>query len=242
MTIAFNANAALLPLAAALAACSATPETPTNAPSQEPAHHYYLRDMSQSVGINDAEIAEAIERVIGDDMKRSVQLGDSIAYYETGSLAASRMVAKLNIVTDYSLRVTAAHTKLVQAMRESAARFEVSGGDSATNLLASLDAIQPTCSNRSTVTLISDGIESGTYSADRALAAGDAVDFGAPSSGRQLTGCRVRFIGFGITTDTTTQEGQLLPSSQLAALRLGWMNYLQAAGVRAEDVEFVSTL
>ena len=72
--------------------------------------------------------------------------------------------------------------------------------------------------------------------------AGDVVDFGEPPSGRQLAGCRVRFIGFGITTDTASQESQLLPSKQLAALRLGWMTYLQAAGVRADDVEFVSTL
>ena len=242
MTITFKMGAALLPLAIALAACSAEPDTPNNAPLQEAAHHYYVQDISRSLKIDDAEMALAIERVIGDDMKRSVQLGDSIAYYETGSLAASRMVAKLNIVTDYSLRVPAAHAKLVQAMHDSAARFAASGGDDATNLLASLEAIQPKCSNRSTVTLISDGIESGTYSAARALATGVAVDFGEPPSRRALAGCRIRFIGFGITTDAITQEAQLLPSRQLAALRLGWVRYLTAEGVLPENIEFVSTL
>lgn len=233
---------ALLPLIATLAACSAEPEAPKKGPSQEPAHHIYLRDMSQSQSGDNAEVAKAIERVIGDGMKRSVQLGDSIAYYETGSLDASRMVAKVNIVTDYSLRVSAAETKLVQAMRDSDARLAANGGDNATNLLASLEAIRPKCSNRSTVTLRTDGLESGTYSAERALAEGKAVDFGEPTLGHYLTGCRIRFVGFGITTNRATHDSQLLPSKSLAALRLGWLTYLQAAGVPAENVEFVSTL
>jgi hypothetical protein len=242
MTMTFKTSAALLPIVATLAACSVEPEPTKKGSPPEPAHHYFLRDMSQSQVSDNVEIAQAIERVIGDGMKRSIRLGDSIAYYELGSLDANRMVAKVNIVTDYSLRVAAAEAKLVQAMRDSDARLKASGGDSATNLLASVEAIQPKCSNRSTVTFISDGLESGNYSAERSLAAGDAVYFGEPLSGRQLAGCRIRFVGFGITTNTAMQESQLLPSKQLAALRLGWMTYLQAAGVRAEDVEFISTL
>ena len=108
MTMTFKASAALLPLAIALAACSAEPETPNNAPLQESAHHYYLNDISSSTATQiDPVVVQAVDRFIGDNMASTVQLGDSVIVFDTGAAAAERMVARVSLVTDYGLRVPA---------------------------------------------------------------------------------------------------------------------------------------
>ena len=244
MTNSLKISAALLPIVATLAACSAEPETPKQTGAQaQPAHHYYLNDTSVSTATQiDPAVAQAVERFIGADMNANVQLGDSVTVYETGARSAERMVAKLHLVTDYAQRVPVAKTKVMEALRASAARVQRQGGDGDTNLLLTAEAIPFNCTPRSTITFITDGVESGDYSAAGALALNAPVNLPAPSSDSLLAGCKIRFVGFGLTANPATGKAELLPAKPLAMLRLGWMNYLQAAGVRADDVEFISTL
>ena len=244
MTNSLKISAALLPIVATLAACSAEPETPKQSGAQsQSAHHYYLNDTSVSTATQiDPAVAQAVERFIGADMDANVQLGDSVTVYETGARSAERMVAKLHLVTDYAQRVPVAKTKVMEALRASAARVQREGGDGDTNLLLTVEAIRPNCTSRSTITFIGDGVESGDYSAAGALALDAPVNLPAPSSDSLLAGCKVRFVGFGLTGNSATGTAELLPAKPLAMLRLGWMRYLTQAGVRPEDVEFISTL
>lgn len=244
MTHSLKISAALLPIAAALAACSADPEPPHQTGTQaQPAHHYYLNDTSVSTATQiDPAVAQAVERFIGADMDANVQLGDSVTVYETGARSAERMVAKLHLVTDYAQRVPAAKSKVIDALRASAARVEREGGDGDTNLLLTIEAVRPNCTPRSTITFITDGVESGDYSAAGALALDAPVNLPPPSSDSLLTGCKIRFVGFGLTANSATGKAELLPAKPLAMLRLGWMRFLTQAGVMPHDVEFISTL
>lgn len=244
MTYSLKISAALLPIVATLAACSAEPETPkqTGAHAQ-PAHHYYLNDTSVSTATQiDPAVAQAVERFIGADMDANVQLGDSITFYETGAISAERMVAKLHLVTDYAQRVPVAKTKVIEAQRASAARVQSEGGDGDTNLLLTAEAIPFICTPRSTITFITDGVESGDYSAAGALALDAPVNLPPPTSDSLLAGCKIRFVGFGLTANAATGKAELLPAKPLAMLRLGWMRFLTQAGVMPQDVEFISTL
>lgn len=236
--------AVLMLIAAVLAGCTSTPDATKEAQPTESAHHYYLNDISGSTATQiDPVVVQAVDRFIGDDMANTVQLGDSVIVFDTGAAAAERMVARVSLITDYGLRVPAAKAKVMAAIRASAARFQKEGGDSGTNLIQSLEAIRPKCSPRSTVTLITDGMEeSSRYSTSGALNAGQAVNLPPPSNSKLLAGCKIRFVGFGLTADSTSSKAQLLPAKHLAMLELGWMRFLTQSGVRPEDVEFVSTL
>lgn len=239
----FKATVALLPIVALLSACSDTSEPTQDATPAQPAHHYYINDMSVSTATQtDPAVAQAVDRFIGDDLSNAVQLGDAIAVYDMGARSAERMVATLNIVTDYGLRIPAAKAKVMATLHASAARFKQDGGDGDTNVLLTLEAIRPQCTPRSTITFIGDGVESGEYSAADALALDAPVNLPSPSSPNLLAGCKIRFVGFGLTVDPATGKAQLLPAKPLAMLRLGWMRYLNEAGALPENVEFISTL
>lgn len=232
----------MLTFAAALSACSGSQSKNENPLPSKSAHHTVILDVSaSSAAMGDVVLSDAVQHRITTDLKKSVKLGDSIRYYEAGARNADRMVARLNLVTGYGLRVPAALTKLAEAMSDTATRFRADGGDGGTNLLLAMEAIQPDCSPGSTLTMESDGIEeSEAYSTTAALNAGGPVNLPAPSS-RYLTGCRVRFIALGLTGGMTGQH-QLLPANQLDALRKGWSTYLKAAGVEPDAIEFVSAL
>jgi hypothetical protein len=244
-TIESMGTAALLPLMIALAACSGS-HTATDAPGpKRPAHFTYIYDVSTSPAtINDSAVIQAVQRRVGDDMMKNVRLGDTITVHEAGGRSADRMLEYQPIVTDYNLRVPAARARLLEQMRAIVARVHSQGGDNATNLLLALESIQPDCASPgSAVTLITDGVEeSDVFSAGRALAKGKPVNFPQPTLGRYLAGCRVLFVGFGLTEDPSAGKAELLPARQLSALRQGWTNYLQSAGVHPEDIEFVSAL
>lgn len=231
----------LLPLLTALAGCSGSPATPGT--SQQAANAYILYDVSTSPAtVADPSVREAAARRLTDDFKREARLGDTVLLYEAGSRAAERMVAHPPIVTGYNLRVPAALAKLRQEIAAVTDRVQTQGGDGSTNLLLSLETIQPSCTPRSSVAIVSDGIEeSDGYSTSKALMADKSVDL-PPPPGRYLAGCKVTMLGFGLTVDPSVGHGALLPTKSLAALRQGWLSYLQAAGVRPQDVVFASTL
>lgn len=235
--------ALLLPILAALGACSGSSSQPVPDGPGRSARFVYVVDVSVSPAtMNDATVTRAVEHRIGDDMRRDARLGDSITVFEAGASDAARMVSHPAIVTGYNLRLPAAHARLMTQMDEIAARFRDHGGDDSTHLVESLEAIHPDCSSgRDVITLVTDGVEdSGSYSASKALAAGKPVTLPSPP-GRYLEGChKVILLGFGLTIDPSSERPQLLPAKSLAALRQGWLNYLTEAGMHAEDVEFVS--
>jgi len=233
----------LLPILAAVTACSGSSPEPSPA-SGKPAHLVYIIDGSTSPAtINDATVMRAAEDRVGEEMKRDAQLGDTLIVFQVGSTDASRMVSYPAIHTGYNLRLPAAHARLVGQMNEIAARFRDQGGDTSTHLIESLEAIRPECaSGRDVITMLTDGVEeSDSYSAATVLSAGKPVNLPSPP-GRYLAGChKVILLGFGLSVDLSAGgRPQLLPARSLAALRQGWLNYLTAAGMRAQDVEFVS--
>jgi|APMI01.1.fsa_nt_gi hypothetical protein len=233
-------TAASLGAATILTACSNGSQQSGIPPKA--AHHYYLVDVSSSTAtMNDPSVADAVGTRIGEDMKRDTKLGDALSVFEAGDADAARMVGHPSIMTGYKLRLPAAQAELLRQLRGIAQRYHAQGGDNATHLVQSLEAVHPDCSSgRDTVTLVTDGLEEdGDMSSVRALATGKPVQLPTSGSGAYLAGCRARFLGFGLTDDGTG-KAQLLPTRQLAALRQGWLTYLTQAGMRAEDVEFVS--
>jgi hypothetical protein len=241
MRVIVKAGAVLMPLIIALGACSGPRPVSSGSSSMKPAHLYVIDDVSASPAtMTDPVVAQAVQRRL-TEAARQMQLGDTIVVYEAGSRLADREVGHPPIVTDYSLRIPAATALLRGQMQEIAARFKKDGGDGATNLVLPLQLIRPDCSPRSTVVLVTDGLEeSDAVSAGRALSDGRPVRLPPPPD-KYLAGCHVQFLGFGLTT-ASSGKAELLPDRQLVALREGWTAYLTNAGVRAEDIEFASVL
>ncbi len=234
--------ALLLLLLVVLGACSPSSDTSDAAKAMKAANLYIIMDTSASPGtMIDATLAQAAERYVSN-VAAHMELGDSMTVYEAGARSSNRMVAHPTIATDYDLRIPTAVKTLDKQIEDIDAGFKRQGGDSSTNLLLTLETIHPDCTPRTTVILITDGIEdSEAVSASRALAAGTPVNLPAPA-GKYLAGCRVVFLGIGITFDPSVGNAQLLPERELSALQLGWSNYLTSAGVQPKDVEFVSHL
>lgn len=234
---------ALLPLAIALGGCSGSSSQSATTTSTKPAHDLIVVDVSASPAtISVPAVAKAARNRIGESMQRDMALGDTLTVYQAGSANAERMVGFPAIVTGYGLRIPAARKKLEAQLQQIAQGFEAQGGDASTHLTETLEAIHPDCSSgRDTITLVTDGVQvSAGYSAASALAVGKPVSLPSPP-GRYLAGCKkLVMLGFGLTIDPSGDGAVLLPSTSLAALRQGWLTYLTQAGMRPQDVEFVS--
>lgn len=233
--------AILMPLTLTLAACSGSPASgDKSAQQQHAAALYVLNDVSgSSAAQGDDPFGNGIRNRVGDEVEK-LKLGDSVTIYELGSRTAERFVAHPTITTGYKLHLKAARKRVVQQMQDIAATYRAKGGDGGTNLLLTLENFHPDCvSGRSTILIVSDGVEeSEAYSASKPLAAGKPVNLPSPS-GPILKGCRVVFLGFGVSADTSG-AGQVLPASMLSALRQGWEKYLRDAG--ASEVTFTSLI
>lgn len=233
----------LAPLALTLAACSGAPSSGDAQARQHAAHFYLLDDVSGSSAMQDDDaVGNAARRRAGEAV-RELALGDAITVLEVGGRAADRFVAHPTITTGPQLRQAKASRKLVSRLEDIARRYQASGGDSGTNLLLALENLHPDCaSGRSMIMIVSDGIESSdAYDAAAALHAGKPVMLPKPS-GRFLRGCKLAFLGFGVSVDPTLGKGVILPEVQLAALRTGWVHYLTAAGIAPDAVTFTSLL
>jgi len=229
--------AILMPFTLALAACSGS------APSGDKQHAaalYVLVDVSSSSAAQgDDAFGKGVRNRVGDAVEK-LKLGDSITVYELGSRTADRFVSHPTIASGYKLHLKAAGKQVVQQMQDIAAIYRAKGGDGGTNLLLTLQNLQPDCaSGRSTILIVSDGVEeSEAYSVSRPLATGKPVNLPSPS-GPILQGCRVVFLGFGVSADASG-TGQVLPDTMLNALRKGWEKYLKEAG--ASEVTFTSLI
>ncbi len=232
--------APLLPFFCTLAACSGSSPTENNPGSMHAAWLYVLDDVSSTSAAQGEDVfGAAVRNRVGDAVEK-LKLGDSIAVYELGSRTAERFVAHPTITTGYKLHLKVARKRVVQQMQDIATTFRTKGGDGGTNLLLTLENLRPDCaSGRSTILIVSDGVEeSEAYSASKQLATGKPVNLPLPS-GPILQGCRVVFLGFGVSADASG-TGHVLPDKMLNALRLGWEKYLKEAG--AIEVTFTSLI
>lgn len=236
-------GAALLPLSIAIAGCSGSPANTSAPTASKAAHDIVIVDVSASPAtISVPAVTKAAENWIGEDMKRNMRLGDALTVYQAGSADASRMVGFPTITTGYDLRIAAAHGKLIGQLSAIAQQFQKQGGDDSTHLNETLEAIHPDCSSgRDDIIIATDGVQvSAGYSAATALARGKPVKL-PPPPGRYLAGChRLVMLGFGLTIDPSADAPELLPAKSLAALKQGWLDYLVAAGMQPQDVEFIS--
>ena len=229
-----------LPIALSLAGCSGSVPPGGKSGQQHAAALYVLDDVSSSSAAQgDDAFGAGIRNRVGTEVEK-LKLGDSVTVYELGSRTAERFVAHPTITSGYTLKLKGARKRVVQQMEDIAATYRAKGGDGDTNLLLTLENLHPDCaSGRSTIVIVSDGVEaSEAYSASGALAAGKPVTLPAPS-GPIFAGCRVVFLGFGVSADASG-SGQVLPAAMLSALRQGWEKYLRDAG--ASDVTFTSLL
>jgi hypothetical protein len=238
----FKLASCLTPLCVALAACSGSPSSEAPKAPQFAAHLYVLDDVSISSGVQgDDAVGKAVRARIGEAVKK-LALGDSSTIVEVGSLSAERFVKHPTITTNAQLRQTAASRKVVTQLEEIAARHRASDGDGGSHLLMALTNLQPDCrSGRSVIKIVSDGLEeSFGYSATSAISSGKSLELPPPPTAF-LKGCKVEFLGFGMTA-YGAGTSIVLPEVQLRFLRDGWAKWLSAAGVAPSDMVFTSLL
>ena len=127
-------------------------------------------------------------------------------------------------------------------MEEIAAAYRATGGDGGTNLLLTLQNLHPDCrSGRSKVMIASDGLESSeAYNTAAELNQGKPVELPPPSD-KFLQGCKVSFLGLGVSGDGHG-GGAVLPERALEALREGWRKWLVQAGAAPGDITFSSLM
>ena len=232
--------AILMPVSLILAACSGSASSGDKAAHQHAAALYVLDDVSSSSAVQGDDAFGAAVRDRVSEAVEKLRLGDSVTVYDLGGRTAERFVAHPTITTGYKLHLKAAGKQVVQQMRDVSATYRAKGGDGSTNLLLTLENLNPDCSSgRSTILIVSDGVEeSEAYSVSKALAKGKPVNLPSPS-GPILKGCRVVFLSFGVSADASG-TGQVLPGKMLNALREGWEKHLKDAG--ASEVTFTSLI
>lgn len=238
----FTLAGCLTPLCFTLAACSGSPSSDAPKAPQYAAHLYVLDDVSGSSGVQGEDVVgKAVRARIGEAVK-AMALGDSSTIVEVGSLSAERFVKHPTITTNAQLRQAAAARKVVTQMEEIAAKHRASGGDGGSNLLMALTNLQPDCrSGRSVIKVVSDGLElSQDYIASVAISSDKPLELPPPPTAF-LKGCKVEFLGFGMTANGVG-AAVVLPEAQLRSLRDGWTKWLTAAGVAPEDMVFTSLL
>ena len=235
-------GAAMLPIALSLAACSGEPPQDGTAAPKHPAYLYIVNDVSSSARVQADDAFGKAVRARAVQAVTQLKPGDRVQLVNAGSLQADRLVAYPLIKTGYRLSLAKAGQQLAQQMDEVATSARASGGDDATNIIATLSNLHPDCaSGRSEIKIASDGLEqSHAYSAVAAINAGKPVEL-PPPSGAYLKGCKIEFIGFSMVVDSAGTAA-LLPEAQLRSLRDGWTKWLTAAGVAPEDMVFTSLL
>lgn len=238
----FTLATCLTPAFLTLAACSGS--APTGAPNAPKfaAHLYVASDVSGTSAVQGTDVVGNAIRTRVADAVKAMALGDSVTILEVGSLAAERFVRHPTITTNAQSRQGAAARKTLAQMEEIAAKHRADGGDGGTHLTMALANLQPDCrSGRSVIIIASDGLEhSHAYSAVEALNAGKPIAL-PPPSGPFLKGCKVEFLGFGVTSDGSG-KGVVMPEVQLTALRKGWERWLSSAAVAPADMTFTSLL
>lgn len=236
-------GAAMLPIALSLAACSGEPPKDGTTAPKHPAYLYIVNDVSSSARVQADDAFGKAVRARAAQAVKQLKPGDRVQLVNAGSLQADRLVAYPLIKTGYGLSLAKAGQQLAQQMDEVATSARASGGDDATNIIATLSNLRPDCaSGRSEIKITSDGLEqSHAYSAVAAINAGKPIVLPPPSSGTSLKGCKIEFIGFAMVVDSAGTAA-LLPEVHLIALRKGWEIWLIRAGVAPSDMTFTSLL
>lgn len=230
----------LVGASAALSGCQEAAPVKGEAVSQAAAMSIFADVSSSTAFITSPAYAEgAIKRVSAAVLKQ--QLGDTFRVVSLGSRTTDRAVDVLSLTSGYKKRLSAVSKQVETSLTNLFADSRQSGGDGSTNLLYTLVNAHPICTPRSTIVILSDGVEaSESYSAIGALSAGQPVHLPPPST-PYLKGCSVNFIGIGISPMGGGQA-ETLTNDRLQALIAGYREYFQAAGVNPADMTFTSIL
>jgi hypothetical protein len=226
-------------LGLALAGCHSPPSA--NRPPPQAAVMTVLVDSSSSTAfISSESYGDAATKRVGA-LVLAQQLGDEFRIVPFGSRTTDRALDAFSEASGYKRRLPAIRKDLEASLAELLAANRKGGGDGSTNLLFTLQNGGLSCTPRSRIVILSDGIEaSETYAVAPSLAANKAVHLPAPST-PFLKGCSITFIGIGISPMGDGQA-ETLPDAQLKALIAGWREYFQAAGVAPADIQFQSIL
>ncbi|MFZ5746914.1 MAG: hypothetical protein ACOY45_04565 [Pseudomonadota bacterium] len=227
---------------AALGGCQQATSAPDQPAPQAAVVTVFYDGSSSTAFVASPAYAEAAVKKVGQAVMDQ-RLGDEFRIVPFGSRTTDRSVAALSIASGYKLRLASARKQVESSLSGLLEQDRQTGGDGTTNLLYSLENAHPTCTSRSRIIILSDGIEeSEAYSAGRALMAGRPVHLPSPGSA-YLKGCSVMFIGIGVSPmGGSGQTAETLPSKQLASLISGWRIYLESAGVSPADMSFTSIL
>lgn len=231
----------LATLVAALGGCDAA-DAPKDGPLPQAAALTVLVDGSASTAfIASPAYGDAAVRRVGEAVTRQA-LGDRFRIVGFGSRQVENGVNVLTEESGYANRLPAVRGQVENSLRDLLAHNRQSGGQGSTNILYALENANPTCTPRSRIVILSDGIEdSETYSVNRVLAAGQPVRLPAPNT-PYLRGCLVEFVGIGMAPQMGHGIAETLSNDQLKALTAGWRNYFIAAGVKPDAIRFTSIL
>lgn len=220
----------LLPSALLLSCCG-----PSDRSDVQPADFVIMRDLSTSAPLSTdrAFAARAAQRVESDLLRQHPMLGDRVLVLAIGARSTHTAIA-WEIPLNRQNRPSAAAAlvgRVIAATPDSPDR-----GQAATDILFSLLHTGFSCSARGMIWVVSDGLQSDDrdFSRPSGLLNGSA-DLPAPEA-RRLRGCRIRWLGMGLTSSGTEQ----FSSAQLTKLEGAWRRWLIAAGVQPSDIEIIS--
>lgn len=195
----------------------------------QPAQLTILGDLSSSAPLqSSAPFAQRAAGVVREHIL-SLMLGDKVVLRPIGTRSTQNIVP-----IEWALGPRNRQRKVADEVYGVIAGTPSSKrkGQEETSLIFTLESGIP-CGPRSAILIISDGIEaSRDFSKVRELLAGKA-QLPKPAA-PALRGCKVTFLGIGLTADGTYQ----LNTSELQHLTSAWRSYLLAAGVAAEDITF----
>lgn len=163
------------------------------------------------------EFARAVAPYVSRDIA-ALEIGDTVVIRSFG-------VRGIKNITSRTLRITKASRP--REVANAVARFIAElpakniGGQDATNIIAFLEFGRFDCTNGGRIVLLTDGMESSSYTSARDLASGKPLP--EPQAGL-LAGCEVSMIGFGHTS-----AGAPTPLEVKAALS-GWRSWMKIAG------------
>lgn len=229
---------ALIGLTLALSACGSTESQPK---PQAATLTIFVDSSASTAFISSPAYADAAIRRVGEAVMRQ-KLGDSVRIVNFGERSIDNAVDVFAETSGYSNRLPALRKHVTAKLKQVMDSNRQSGGQHATNISFSIENAHLTCTPDSRVVILSDGIaEDETYSVSRALITDEPVRLPKPAA-PYLKNCAVEMIGIGIAPISSGQSVEVIRNDQLQRLKAGWSDYLSQAGVRPQDMSFISLL
>lgn len=212
----------------------ATIPNATNARPAVPTEMTVLGDLSASSPLSDSPaFAQRAGNMVGQMIQRELLLGDSVTLMPVGHRSTAN-ARKMRFRLTAQFRQSAAAARVGGIIASTPRSTEA--GQGSTNLIFALERGAILCPPRGHIIILSDGLESSNdFNGTDALLQGK-MQLPAPPPGF-LRGCRVTFVGIGLTSDRTAQ----LSNVHLRYLTSAWRTYLITAGVRPDQIAFHTT-